>query len=180
MKIEQTSLADIKEYPDNAKEHPEEQIQHIANSIEQFGFRTPIVIDKAGVIIQGHGRFIASQKLGLEEVPTIRVSDLSKEKIKMLRLADNKVAESEWDEDALGLELQDLADDFDIGDFGFEMEDVDMSSIDSEITKEKVTPYNKYHIMLSMDYANAVDIKEAILEVLEKSNLEVEVNESSN
>lgn len=90
------NLADIKPYPKNAKKHPEKQVRQIANSIKEFGFNQPIVIDKAGVIIVGHGRYEAAKLLGLTEVPTIQV-DLTEERAKAYRLADNKLNESEWD-----------------------------------------------------------------------------------
>ena len=123
MEITELDINKIKPYSKNAKTHPDEQVQLIANSIKEFGFKTPIVVDANFVIIQGHGRLKASHSLGLKTVPCIVADELSKEQVKMLRLADNKVAESEWDMDILNEELNYLDDLFTIEDFGFELED---------------------------------------------------------
>ena len=133
MKIIDLDIDKIKPYDKNAKTHPEDQVQLIANSIKEFGFRTPILIDENFSIIQGHGRRLASLSLGLKTVPCVIADDLSKEQVKMLRLADNKVAESEWDLETLDFELLDLADDFNIKDFGFGFEDEDFSDKNIEI-----------------------------------------------
>ena len=106
-------------YPKNAKKHPDDQVQHIANSIREFGFRQPIVVDADNVVVIGHGRLMAAQKLGLESVPVVRADDLTEEQIKALRLADNKTNESEWDFTELEAELAELEMDFDMADFGF-------------------------------------------------------------
>lgn len=120
MKIEQVSVNDVKPYEKNAKKHPAEQVEHIANSIREFGFRQPLVVDKDGVIVIGHGRFMAAKKLGMNEVPVVRADDLSEEQIKALRLADNKTNESEWDFDLLDVELDEIID-IDMTDFGFDL-----------------------------------------------------------
>ena len=118
-------------YAKNAKKHPAEQVDHIANSIKQFGFRQPIVIDAGNVVVIGHGRLLAAQKLGLETVPCVRADDLTEDQIKALRLADNKTNESEWDLDFLDDELISLrGGDIDMADFGFDLENED---IDREI-----------------------------------------------
>ena len=111
---------DLTPYQRNAKQHPEKQVQHIANSIREFGFRQPIVVDADNVVVIGHGRLLAAKKLGLEYVPVVRADDLTEEQIKALRLADNKTNESEWDFDLLDSELVDIALDFDMSDFGFD------------------------------------------------------------
>ena len=101
-------LIDIKPYPKNAKKHSKKQIGQIANSIEEFGFNQPIVVDKQGIIIVGHGRFFAAKLLGLEDAP-ITVLDISEEKAKAYRLADNKLNESDWDMDLVIEELKELS-----------------------------------------------------------------------
>jgi len=110
----------LKPYEKNAKKHPAEQVEHIANSIREFGFRQPLVIDKDNVLVIGHGRLLAAKKLGLDTVPCVRADDLTEEQIKALRLADNKTNESEWDFDLLGGELDDIFD-IDMGQFGFDI-----------------------------------------------------------
>ena len=108
--IEQVDLASLVPYPNNPKLHPQDQIDLIAGSIQEFGFLVPLVIDAQNQIVAGHGRYIAATKLNLATVPAIRVEHLTKAQIKAFRLADNKVAESEWDAPALALELEELAD----------------------------------------------------------------------
>lgn len=87
-------LADLKPYYRNGKQHPKKQIDQIANSIKEFGMNQPIVCDKEGVIIVGHGRYEACKQLGIE--PEIKVVDLTEEQAKAYRLADNKLNESDW------------------------------------------------------------------------------------
>ena len=120
MEIVYLSPHELTPYPKNAKKHPDEQVEHIANSIREFGFRQPIVVDADNVVVIGHGRLLAAEKLGLDTVPVVRADDLSEEQIKALRLADNKTNESEWDLTELYDELAGLALDFDMSDFGFE------------------------------------------------------------
>ena len=96
MKIENLQTNQIKPYPNNAKKHSTKQVKQIAESIKLFGWGQPVVVDKDGVLIVGHGRYEAAKLLGLEEIPAITL-DISKEKAQAYRLADNKLNESEWD-----------------------------------------------------------------------------------
>lgn len=116
-------------YPANAKQHPGEQVQHIANSIREFGFRQPIVVDADNVVVIGHGRLMAAKQLGLDSVPVLRADDLTDEQIRALRLADNKTNESEWDFELLEAELAELELDFDMTDFGFDEVQVDIPTV---------------------------------------------------
>lgn len=118
MNIIYMAPGDITPYGQNAKKHPEEQVEHIANSIKEFGFRQPLVIDKDGVLIIGHGRLLAAKKLGLETVPVVKADDLTEEQVKALRLADNKTNESDWDYSLLDSQLEELLD-FNMDRFGF-------------------------------------------------------------
>ena len=99
----------IKPYEKNAKKHPTKQIQQVANSIKEFGFNQPIVVDQDNVIIVGHGRYEASKLLGLVDVPVITVN-LTKAQASAYRLADNKLNESEWDMGLVIEELKELSD----------------------------------------------------------------------
>lgn len=117
MKIEYMSIEDAIPYERNAKEHPQDQVDYIANSIREFGFRIPILVDENNVVVSGHGRLMAAKQLGLKRVPYIRLSDLSPEQIKAFRLADNKVSESTWDIKMLEMELTTTS--FDMEVFGF-------------------------------------------------------------
>ena len=87
----------LKPYSKNAKKHSQKQIQQVAESIKRFGFIQPIVIDKNNEVVIGHCRLEAAKLLGLKEVPFISVEKLSDGEVKALRLADNKLNESDWD-----------------------------------------------------------------------------------
>lgn len=108
MKVTLTPISEVRPYLKNAKEHGNKQVSKIADSIKEFGFNQPIVVDKEGVIIVGHGRLLAAQQLHLEEVPVL-VLDIPEEKAKAYRLADNKLNESEWDMDIVISELKTLS-----------------------------------------------------------------------
>ena len=112
--VELVDVDDIEPYDTNPKRHPPDQIRAIAKSIRTFGFTVPLVIDDDGVIVAGHGRYAAATKrIGMDTVPCIRRADLTDDQIRAFRLADNRVAESDWDNDLLAEELAavDLADD---------------------------------------------------------------------
>ncbi len=98
-------VSTIVEYGDNAKEHPDSQIDKLATSIQKFGWTQPLVVDADGVIILGHGRFRAAKKLGFEKVPVIVRSDLTPVEVRQLRIADNKLNETAWNLDALSIDL---------------------------------------------------------------------------
>lgn len=123
MNIQVFDIEQIKPYENNPRNN-EKAIDKVAESIKQFGFKQPIVIDKNNVIVAGHTRYLAAKQLDFVRVPCIVADDLTEEQIKAYRLADNKVAEfSEWDFDLLNEELAAL-DDFDMSDFGFEVNEV--------------------------------------------------------
>lgn len=123
IKITYVDIDNIKPYKNNPRRN-EEAVNYVANSIQEFGFKVPIVLDKNNVIVNGHTRLLASKKLGLKEVPVIYADDLTEEQIKAFRLADNKVSEfAEWDMDKLFREIEGIS--IDMSDFGFEMPDVD-------------------------------------------------------
>ena len=118
MEVKNRKLSSITAYGKNAKKHDKTQINNVAESIKQYGFVQPIVIDRDGVIVIGHCRALAAKKLGMEEVPCVCVDDLTPEQVNALRLVDNKSNESDWDFDLLSVELPGLdlsAFDFDWG-----------------------------------------------------------------
>ena len=116
MNIESKLLADIVPYTKNAKKHDNRQINNVAESIKQYGFVQPIVIDRDGVIVIGHCRALAAKKLGMKEVPCVCVDDLTPEQVNALRLVDNKSNESDWDFDLLADEIPGL----DLSSFDFD------------------------------------------------------------
>ena len=118
MNIIDKSLTDIKPYENNPRNN-DEAVEPVANSIKEFGFKVPIVIDKNNIIVAGHTRYKAAKKLGLETVPCIIADDLNEEQIKAFRLADNKVSEiATWDLELLGNELDNIIN-IDMGEFSF-------------------------------------------------------------
>ena len=110
MKVVLKKVEDLKPYGKNQKKHPDEQIEKIANSIREFGFNQPLVVDSNNEIIVGHGRYLGAIKAELEEVPCVVATELTKTQIKAYRIADNKLNESEWDFSLLREELQELQD----------------------------------------------------------------------
>lgn len=118
MNIEYRDVQTITPYTDNAKTHDKKQIKNVAESIKQYGFVQPIVVDKDGVIVIGHCRFAAAKLLNMRQVPCVCVDDLSDEQVRALRLVDNKSNESAWDFDLLAKDIEGLdlsAFDFDWG-----------------------------------------------------------------
>lgn len=125
MDIVNRRLTDIHPYENNPRFN-DEAVDAVAASIQEFGFKVPIVLDSEGVIVAGHTRWKAALKLQLEEVPCVVADDLSPEQIKAFRLADNKVAElAYWNEEALAKELEEIAD-IDMSAFGFDGEESDL------------------------------------------------------
>lgn len=119
MNIIEMKIADIIPYENNPRRN-EEAVQYVANSIRQFGFKVPIVIDKENVIVAGHTRALAAESLGMETVPVIVADDLTDKQIRAFRIADNKTAEiATWDNEALEMELSDLLEKYDMTEFGF-------------------------------------------------------------
>ena len=108
MEIQYRRLDEITPYENNAKTHDQTQINNVAESIRQYGFVQPIVVDCDGVIVIGHCRALAAKKLGMESVPCVCVDDLTPEQVNALRLVDNKSNESDWDFDLLADELEGL------------------------------------------------------------------------
>ena len=132
MKVANRNLAELTPYAGNAKKHDSTQIANVAESIRQFGFVQPIVIDRDGVIVIGHCRALAAKKLGMKEVPCVCVDDLTPEQVNALRIVDNKSNESPWDFDILPDELADIdLSDFDF-DFGIEDEKEETEIVEDE------------------------------------------------
>ena len=137
MDVIEKKIADIKPYEKNPRKN-DSAVDAVANSISQFGFKNPIIIDKDGVIVCGHTRYKAAKKLGIDKVPCVIADDLTEEQIKAYRLADNKVSElAEWDIDLLGEELDGIFD-IDMSDFGFDLseEEEETEVIEDEVPQE--------------------------------------------
>lgn len=123
--VDQRNIHEIRPYDKNPRKN-DAAVEAVAASIREFGFRQPIVVDAAGVIIAGHTRWKAAQRLGMQQVPVHVATDLTPAQVQALRLADNKLHElSEWEYDLLPLELAELQSlDFDLGVLGFDQNDL--------------------------------------------------------
>lgn len=137
MNIKELSISQLHEYDNNPRNN-DSAVDAVAESIREFGFKVPIVIDGDNVIVCGHTRVKAAQKLGMETVPCIIADDLTPEQIKAFRMADNKTGElAGWDFAKLEEELAAL-DGFDMSAFGFvQNEDVDIDSFFEDAGEKK-------------------------------------------
>lgn len=141
MKIVEIEISKLKDYENNPR-HNEGAVDAVAASIKEYGFKVPVVVDKDYVIVAGHTRRLAAEKLGLDKVPCIVADDLTPEQIKSFRLVDNKTAElAQWDFEKLEEELREIQETgFDMTAFGFEtFDDIDIDSffVDKDEEKEK-------------------------------------------
>ena len=120
-KVRKRSVADLAPYAANARTHTDAQIDQIAASITEWGWTNPVLVDEADTILAGHGRVLAAELLGLDEIPVMVAEGWSDEQKRAYVLADNKLAENAgWDMDVLGVELTDLSGmGFDLGLIGF-------------------------------------------------------------
>lgn len=181
MKIEYKNIEELIPYENNPRIN-KEAVDYVANSIKEFGFKNPIIIDKNNIIVAGHTRLKACEKLGIKRVPTITADDLTDEQIKAFRIADNKVAEfSKWDTDKLNIELDNI--DIDMSEFGFEdleMEDIDISNNDEEEKYTTKVDVPQYQITgEEPDISELVDCKKAeeLIEEIKNSKVSEEQKE---
>ena len=143
MTVQEIFINDLKPYKNNPRKN-DKAVDAVVKSIQQFGFKEPIVIDKDNVIVCGHTRLKAAQKLKLEKIPCVIADDLTPEQIKAFRLIDNKTAElAEWDFDMLSKELANIEiPDFDMAEFDFEIKNFSdaketFENFDENISKAK-------------------------------------------
>lgn len=139
LEIKYIPIDDIKPYKNNPRLN-EDAIPYVMNSIKEFGFKNPIILDKNNVIVAGHTRLESAKRLNMKEVPVIYADDLTEEQVKAFRLADNKVAEkSMWDYTKLDEELENILD-IDMSMFDFEnIEETNLDDFfeDNDNKKEK-------------------------------------------
>lgn len=155
MKIETINIADVVEYENNAKLHPQEQIEKIKKSILEFGNNDPIAIDENNVLIEGHGRLKALKQLGYDEVEAIRLSHLSEDQKKAYILVHNKLnIDTGFDAELLSTELEDIFT-VDMADFGFDLPEDEILNFNSEIEEQeeekefhRETTINQYNLDL--------------------------------
>ena len=131
IQIQYRAVEDLALDPRNPRQHSQRQVNQIADSIREFGFVVPVVVDDTGRVVVGHGRVLAAKKLGMPRIPVVEIRHLSKAQLKALRITDNKLAQNaHWDERLLGesfLELKELDVDFDLSITGFSLPEIDLT-----------------------------------------------------
>ena len=129
IKVQWLTVKELQPYVNNPRKN-DKAVEAVAASIKNFGFNVPITVDKDHVIITGHTRLKAAIKLGMAEVPVIVLDNLDEAQVKAFRLADNKVGElADWDLDQLAVELEDLKNEIDMTEYGFEMEEQEADNV---------------------------------------------------
>jgi ParB-like chromosome segregation protein Spo0J len=181
LKIEYIDIDKIKPYENNPR-HNEEAIPYVMNSIKEFGFKVPIILDKNNVIIAGHTRVESAKRLGMTEVPCLYANDLTEEQVKAFRLADNKVSEkAEWDFNMLDAELADL--DIDMSEFGFDKMDLNIDDYGTEFNLKEGDREPIITMSITLSDEQAEKINEAISKMKQTElykNYEDEYNKNSN
>ncbi len=180
MVIEYVDIQTIKSYSKNAKIHSKSQIEKIAKSIEKFGWKQNLVIDKGGVLVAGHGRYEAAKLLGLKEVPCVRADDLTEDEIRAYRLIDNEIAKGDTDWDLFNEELGKI-EDVDMDDFDIDIPDTfsvddiqdfggyDKNDDDREFFNKTFTfPIDKKKAIISYLSKHQNDVIERIIKEAEK------------
>lgn len=138
MDIKEIKLSEIKPYEKNPRKN-DDAVKYVAESIKEFGFKVPLVIDKNGVIVAGHTRYKAAKQLKMKTVPCLVADDLTDEQVRAFRLADNKVAEqAEWDFNLLDDELAQILD-IDMDAFGF-LNDIDEKTEEATEDDYEINP----------------------------------------
>ena len=143
-KLNMAAVKDLIPYARNTRTHSDEQVNQIVSSIKEFGFTNPVLIDEQNMIIAGHGRVMAANKLKLKKIPTISLNYLTEAQKKAYIIADNRLAlNAGWDEDMLKVELEELNDlEFDISLLGFEDKEIEemLSAPVDGLTDEDAVP----------------------------------------
>ena len=138
MELTYKKIEELIPYENNPRKN-DNAVDAVAASIKKFGFKVPVILDADNVIVCGHTRYRAAQKIGIKEIPCIMADDLSDEQIRAFRLADNKTAElAEWDFSLLDFELENI--DMDMSEFGFEFANVDDFGTEFELPDEEKSP----------------------------------------
>lgn len=168
MQIVEKKIIELKAYEKNPRKN-DNAVGPVAESIKEFGFKVPIIVDKDNVIVAGHTRLRAAKKLGMKTVPCIVADDLTPAQIKAFRLADNKVSEfAEWDIDLLTSELKEI--DFDMDLFGF---DEDFATKPELETKE-LKPFQKVHYLITADVNDNDKIIKILAELKKVEGIEID------
>ena len=160
IKVTYRNIRELKPYKKNAKKHPKEQVERIANSIKEFGFfeHRAVAIDKNDCVVEGHGRILAAKKAGLKQVPTICLDDMTEEQIKAWRLIENKTAESSYDEAMISKEIEELLQsDIDMEAFGFSVDILEDEAIEIEPDVPFTEILNEENNYIVLKFNNKID-----------------------
>lgn len=160
IRVTYRKIRELKPYKKNAKKHPKEQVERIANSIKEFGFfeHRAVAIDKNDCVVEGHGRILAAKKAGLKEVPTICLDDLTEEQIRAWRLIENKTAESGYDETLINEEINELLkSDINMEVFGFSIDALEDETIEVEPDVPFTEILNEENNYIVLKFNNKVD-----------------------
>lgn len=173
LKVEYLDINTLVPYENNAKEHPQEQIEQIKKSIQAFGMNDPIAIGQGNIIIEGHGRLLACKELGINEVPIIRLDHLTDEERKAYTLAHNKLTmNSDFDIDILNAELDDIIN-IDMSDFGFDLS-LDEDEVEDEnpyTTKINIPQYEIKGEEPTIEELIETNKTNELIEEIKKSNV---------
>ncbi|MBN2582553.1 MAG: ParB N-terminal domain-containing protein [Planctomycetes bacterium] len=170
MQVELRSIDDMRPYEQNPRQN-DQAIEAVAASLREFGFRQPIVVDEAGVIIVGHTRWKAAKQLGLTKVPVHVARDLSPEKARAYRIADNQTNElAEWDLELLPIELEGLeADGIDLSHLGFDPDELARLLSPVEEVEAPVLPTGDKAPIETMSFSLSSDQAETVREALQRA-----------
>ena len=175
MEIIEKFIDELIPYENNPRNN-DAAVEYVANSIREFGFKNPIIIDKNNVIVAWHTRTKAAEKLEMVKVPTIMADDLTDEQVKAFRLADNKVSEiSGWDFSLLEQELSELESVFEMEDFGFDC--FEYTEDDLDLKEKELTDYEYIHYLVTINRSQEMDFKDKIEEI---KSMGAEVRETRN
>ena len=163
LKIEYLPVGKLLRYAKNSRTHSDEQVEQLVNSIREFGFTNPVLIDEKNELIAGHGRLAAAEILEMDKVPAIRLSNLSEKQKKAYRIADNKLAlNAGWDMQLLAEEVKELMDDdFDIDLLGFNDAELDEQPQEEDDNSSPVVQIK--YLAIDKERIPATDMEIALL-----------------
>lgn len=167
LKIEYLPIDELKPYEGNAKEHPQEQIDQIIESIRQFGMNDPIAIyGDENLIVEGHGRLLALQQMGVEEAPTIRLDHMTDEQRRAYTLVHNKITmNSGFNLEILNAELEAI--DMDMTEFGFTMEEIEQDEFEP-INDEELPDTQNFDYILKFGNKQVIMTEDEYRDLLQR------------
>ena len=175
MKIVNKKVTEIKPYEKNPRKN-DEAVKYVAESIRQFGFKVPIILDNNNIIVCGHTRYKAAKEIGLNEVPCIIADDLTDEQTRAFRLADNKVSEkAEWDNELLIKELEEITN-ISMEDFNFNINDYINDDVFEDINDNGYAETTRFEHKLKIDRQEIIMTDEEYKKIIDIFNKYVNEN----